>query len=154
MTDDIAETARLWKVAEAVVAELARQGVAEAVAERGFDPVEMARAVIKAADGDVAPMTWLLLRGLPPDSPGTGLDQLGPQLDQLDGRQGAEVGSVAAFHDQEPILPLLHIEHVVVAELIQPLASYLRPMPHHHLHVRPPQELAYARLRVSRDCSA
>src|SRR3981081_3253863 len=98
--------------------------------------------------------TWCPLRGLPPDSLGTGSDQLGPQLDQLDGRQGAEVGSGAAFHDQEPILPPLHIEHVVVAELIQPLASYLRRMPHHRLHVRSPRELAYGRLREYRDCSA
>jgi hypothetical protein len=55
MTDETAETARLWKVAEAVVDELARQGVAEAVAERGFDPIEMAKVVIRAADGDVVP---------------------------------------------------------------------------------------------------
>ena len=51
----------------------------------------MARAVIKAADGDV-----VLLRGLPLDSLGTDLDRLGPQLDLLDGRQGAEAGSVAS----------------------------------------------------------
>jgi hypothetical protein len=43
------------KVTEAVVAELERQGVAEALAILGFDPIEMAKAVIKAADGDVVP---------------------------------------------------------------------------------------------------
>jgi sulfur carrier protein ThiS len=43
------------KVTEAVVAELERQGVAEALANLGFDPIEMAKAVIKAADGDVVP---------------------------------------------------------------------------------------------------
>ena len=40
------------KVTEAVVEELARQGVLEIMADEGFDPVEMARAVIKAADAD------------------------------------------------------------------------------------------------------
>jgi hypothetical protein len=53
MTDETAETARLMKVIEAIVAELDRQGVAEAVADLGFDPAAMAEAVIKAADGDV-----------------------------------------------------------------------------------------------------
>jgi sulfur carrier protein ThiS len=43
------------KVAEAVVAEPERQDVAEALAILGFDPIEMAKAVIKAADGDVVP---------------------------------------------------------------------------------------------------
>ena len=46
MTDQTAEAARLMKVTEAVVEEL----------DEGFDPVEMARAVIKAADGDVVPL--------------------------------------------------------------------------------------------------
>ncbi|SHI03426.1 hypothetical protein [Bradyrhizobium erythrophlei] len=55
MTDEIANTARLMKVAEAVVDELDRQGVAEALASLGFDPMEMAKAVIKAAEGDVIP---------------------------------------------------------------------------------------------------
>jgi sulfur carrier protein ThiS len=55
MTDQTAEIARLMKVAEAVVEELERQGVAEALANLGFDPIEMAQAVIKAADGDVVP---------------------------------------------------------------------------------------------------
>ena len=53
---DAAELARLWKVTDAVVAELERQGVAEALANLGFDPIEMAKAVIKAADGDVVPL--------------------------------------------------------------------------------------------------
>ena len=47
MTDQTAEAARLMKVTEAVVEELARQGVLEIMADEGFDPVEMARAVIK-----------------------------------------------------------------------------------------------------------
>jgi hypothetical protein len=55
MTDQTAEVARLMKVTEAVVEELARQGVLEIVADYGFDPTEMAKAVIKAADGDVVP---------------------------------------------------------------------------------------------------
>ncbi|WP_459584414.1 hypothetical protein [Bradyrhizobium diazoefficiens] len=55
MTDSAAETARLMKVTEAIVTELQRQGVAEAVANLGFDPTQMARAVIRAADGDVVP---------------------------------------------------------------------------------------------------
>jgi sulfur carrier protein ThiS len=55
MTDTAAELGRLMKVTEAVVAELERQGVAEALANLGFDPIEMAKAVIKAADGDVVP---------------------------------------------------------------------------------------------------
>jgi Holliday junction resolvasome RuvABC DNA-binding subunit len=55
MTDTAAQLGRLMKVTEAVVAELERQGVAEALANLGFDPIEMAKAVIKAADGDVVP---------------------------------------------------------------------------------------------------
>jgi hypothetical protein len=47
----------MWNGQEwAVVEELARQGVLEIMADEGFDPVEMARAVIKAADGDVVPL--------------------------------------------------------------------------------------------------
>jgi hypothetical protein len=53
MTDDIATTARLMKIAEAAVDEFERQGVAEVLANLNFDPMELARAVIKAADGDV-----------------------------------------------------------------------------------------------------
>ena len=50
---EAAELARLWKVTDAVVAELERQGVAEVLANLGFNPTEMAKAVIKA--GDVVP---------------------------------------------------------------------------------------------------
>jgi hypothetical protein len=53
MSDSAADMARLMKVTEAIVAELERQGVADAVADLGFDPMPMAKAVIKAADGDV-----------------------------------------------------------------------------------------------------
>lgn len=53
MTDETARTARLMKVIDAIVAELSRQGVAEALADLGFDPTALAEAVIKAADGDV-----------------------------------------------------------------------------------------------------
>jgi hypothetical protein len=53
MNDETARTARLMNVAEAAVAEFDRQGVAEALANLGFDPVALARVVIKAADGDV-----------------------------------------------------------------------------------------------------
>ena len=56
MTDSTSETARLMKVTEAIVRELDRQGVAEAVADLGFDPMAMARAVVRAADGDVIPL--------------------------------------------------------------------------------------------------
>ena len=56
MTEKNAEMARLLMAAEAVVEELARQGVLEIMADEGFDPVEMATAVIKAADGDVIPL--------------------------------------------------------------------------------------------------
>ena len=43
MTDKASEVGRLMKVTEAVVAELERQGVAEALANLGFDPIEMAQ---------------------------------------------------------------------------------------------------------------
>jgi hypothetical protein len=56
MTDDTAQTARLMKVTEAIVAELDRQGVAENLAELDFDPMAMARVVIRAADGEVIPL--------------------------------------------------------------------------------------------------
>ena len=56
MTDEIVRVARLMKVTEALVAELDRQGVAEALADLRFDPIEMAKIVIKAADGDVVPL--------------------------------------------------------------------------------------------------
>jgi hypothetical protein len=55
MTDETAMTARLMNIAEAAVAEFDRQGVAEVLANLNFDPMELARAVIKAADGDVIP---------------------------------------------------------------------------------------------------
>ncbi|WP_439375364.1 hypothetical protein [Bradyrhizobium sp. DASA03120] len=55
MSETPAEMARLMKVAEAIVAELERQGVAEAVANLGFDPMRMAKEVIRAADRDVVP---------------------------------------------------------------------------------------------------
>jgi hypothetical protein len=79
MTDQTAEAARLMKVTEAVVEELARQGVLEVMADEGFDPVEMARTVIHAAEGDGVP-----LKRAPRLIAGS--EQLGPQLDQLDGR--------------------------------------------------------------------
>ncbi|SHI08444.1 hypothetical protein [Bradyrhizobium erythrophlei] len=53
MTDDIATTARLMKIADAAVEEFDRQGVAEELSNLKFDPMALARAVIKAADGDV-----------------------------------------------------------------------------------------------------
>jgi hypothetical protein len=40
-------------VAEAAVDEFARQGVAEVLSIMDFDPMALARVVIKAADGDV-----------------------------------------------------------------------------------------------------
>ncbi len=53
MTDETAKAARFINVVEAVVAELDRQGVADTLADLGFDPIPLAEAVIKAADGDV-----------------------------------------------------------------------------------------------------
>ena len=53
MIDKTSETARLMKVVEVMVAELARQGVAETLADLDFDPMALAKVVIKAADGDV-----------------------------------------------------------------------------------------------------
>jgi hypothetical protein len=41
------------KVTEAIVAELQRRGVAEALADLGFDPAPLARVAIRAADGEV-----------------------------------------------------------------------------------------------------
>ncbi|SEC00520.1 hypothetical protein [Bradyrhizobium erythrophlei] len=55
MSDSAAEMARLMKVVEAMVREMDRQGVAEALADLGFDPMELARVVVRAADGDVIP---------------------------------------------------------------------------------------------------
>jgi hypothetical protein len=53
MTDDIATTARLMKIVDAAVEEFERQGVAEALSNLNFDPMALARVVIKAAGGDV-----------------------------------------------------------------------------------------------------
>ena len=55
MTEKNAEMARLLMASEAVVEELDRQGLLEAVINLGFDPDQMAMAVIKAADRDVVP---------------------------------------------------------------------------------------------------
>ena len=53
MTDETATFARVMNVAQAAVEEFSRQGVAEVLSNLDFDPVALARAVIKAADGDV-----------------------------------------------------------------------------------------------------
>ena len=55
MSDETAKMARLMRVTDAVLEELERQGVTEVVADLGFDPIRMAKAVIRAADGDVIP---------------------------------------------------------------------------------------------------
>ena len=55
MSDVTAKMARLMRVTDAVIAELDRQGVAEVMANHAFDPIQMAQAVIRAADGDVIP---------------------------------------------------------------------------------------------------
>ncbi|WFU57740.1 hypothetical protein QA639_09635 [Bradyrhizobium pachyrhizi] len=57
MVDLTAETARLMKVTEAIVAELDRQGVAKTVANLGCAPLEVARFVIRAAYVDVVPVS-------------------------------------------------------------------------------------------------
>jgi hypothetical protein len=44
------------KVMETICDELAQQGVLEVLADEGFDPIKLAKAVIKAADGDVVPL--------------------------------------------------------------------------------------------------
>lgn len=49
MTDQTAEEARVMAVAEAVIIELQRQGVLDVVGAEGFDPIAMAKVVIKAA---------------------------------------------------------------------------------------------------------
>jgi hypothetical protein len=53
MSEETAKMARLMRETDAVIEELERQGVTEVVAELGFDPMRMAKAVIRAADGDV-----------------------------------------------------------------------------------------------------
>jgi hypothetical protein len=55
MSDAAAETARLIKVAEAMIRELKRQSVAEMLANLGFNLMELARVVVRAADGEVIP---------------------------------------------------------------------------------------------------
>ena len=52
MTDETSQTARLMMVVDVIVAELERQGVTETLADLGFDPMALAKVVIKAADGD------------------------------------------------------------------------------------------------------
>jgi hypothetical protein len=49
MIDETAKAARLMKVVEVIVAEMERQGVAEALADLGFDPMPLAEAVIRMA---------------------------------------------------------------------------------------------------------
>jgi hypothetical protein len=53
MTDETAKVARLMRVIGEMTKELDRQGLAEAMANLGFDPVALAEVVIKAADGAV-----------------------------------------------------------------------------------------------------
>ena len=53
MTGETAKAARLMKVVEVMAAELERQGVIDTLADLGFDPMALAKVVIKAADGDV-----------------------------------------------------------------------------------------------------
>ena len=59
MTDSVADTARLMKVVDALIIEFERQGIAEALADIGFEPTERARAAIRAADGDVITLPTL-----------------------------------------------------------------------------------------------
>ena len=55
MSDETAKMARLMRATDAVIEELDRQGVTEVMANLGFDPMQLAKAVIRAADGDVIP---------------------------------------------------------------------------------------------------
>ena len=55
-SDETAQSARLMKVMEALIAELDRQGVLETIDDVGFEPMALARVAIKAADGDVVPL--------------------------------------------------------------------------------------------------
>jgi len=64
MTESAADMARLMNVVEAIVAEMERQGVAGAVADLGFDPMPMAQAVIRAADGVVVPFPGAAQSGI------------------------------------------------------------------------------------------
>jgi hypothetical protein len=51
MADEAAEAARLMNVIDALVAELDRQGLTEALVNVGFDATPLAKEAIKAADG-------------------------------------------------------------------------------------------------------
>jgi hypothetical protein len=55
MSDETAKMARLMRATDAVIEELDRQGVTEVMANLGFDPMQMAKAGGRAADGDVIP---------------------------------------------------------------------------------------------------
>ena len=55
MSDETAKMARLMRATDAVIEELDRQGVTEVMANLGFDPMQLAKAVIRAADGNVIP---------------------------------------------------------------------------------------------------
>jgi hypothetical protein len=55
MRDETARIARLMRVTDALIEELDRQGVTEAMANLDFNVIQMAEVVIKAADGDVVP---------------------------------------------------------------------------------------------------
>jgi hypothetical protein len=73
MTDQTAEVARLMKVAEAVVEELARQGGLRYWLTKGSIPSRWPRRSSRRQTA-----TWSRLRGISPDSLRTGLDQLRP----------------------------------------------------------------------------
>jgi hypothetical protein len=53
MTDNAAKTARLMNVIDAMIAELDRRGLTEIMSNLGFDCSALAKAAIRAADGDV-----------------------------------------------------------------------------------------------------
>jgi hypothetical protein len=55
MSDETAEIARLMKVVDALIEEFDRQGVAEVLTNLRFDSMQLAKVVIRAADGDVIP---------------------------------------------------------------------------------------------------
>lgn len=55
MPDEVAKTARLMRVIDALSAELARQDVLEALANSHLDITALARAAIEASDGNVIP---------------------------------------------------------------------------------------------------
>jgi hypothetical protein len=68
------------KVAEAIVDELHRQGFDEVLVDIRFDAVALTKAVIKAADGDVVPMTRKSPRPTDPWNPD---GRHGPNVDFL-----------------------------------------------------------------------